>query len=182
MLKADFLEITGDVAGAKEIARQVYAEAEAMSFASFAERAKELLEDRTLLMLTERELVRFKQTDEDVYIADQSDDDLQRYARDFLEGLGLPPDRLTVAVKCCEFTREAAREHFRWCRYLEILEEQQRRFDPATAYRVLPNHKCVCEKFGYKTEIVTPDATALMGAFKQMYCATCNDRSPKQTI
>jgi hypothetical protein len=38
----------------------------------------------------------------------------------------------------------------------------------------------VCEKFGHETKIVTSDAKALIGAFKQLYCANCQDRAPKQ--
>ena len=180
ILKMDFLEIAGDLAGAKTLAEQIYPEADAMCFASFAERAKELLEDRTLLMQVERDATRLKQTDEDVSIAGQSDEDVQRFARDVLLSSGLPPSRLSVVEQCCNSLREVARERCNWCRHLDVLEEQPRTPDPATAYRVLPNQKCVCEKFDYETKIVTSDVRGLIDAFKHLYCASCKDRAPKQ--
>ena len=180
ILKMDFLELTGDLVRAKELARQIYPEADAMGFANFAERARELLEERTLLMRLERDVRQLKQTDEDVSIAGQSDEDLQRFAHDIVMSLGLPPARLPVVQRCCQSMREVTQERCRWCRYLELFEEQQRTFDPTTAFSVLPNQRCVCGKLGHETKIVTSDAKALIGAFKQLYCADCKDRDPKQ--
>ena len=177
---ADFLEIVGDIAAAREIAARIYPEAEAMGFAITAERAKELLEDRTLLMRTERDLTQFKQSDEDFYLANDSDESVVGFARDLVQSFGLPIDRLPVVAQCCKISRETARERIRWCRYLEVLEEKEPAFHPRIAYSRLPNHKCVCEKHGHETKTVTPDAMALMAAFKQVYCLDCKDRSPKQ--
>jgi hypothetical protein len=179
ILKMDFLELTGDLASAKELAGRIYPEAHALGFANIEERAKALMDDRTLLMQSERDLARFKQTDEDVSIAGQSDEEVQCFARDIQLSLCLPPSRLKVIEQCCQSLRDVARERCRWCRYLNILEEQPP-IDPVRAYSTLPNQKCVCEKFGHETKIVTSDAKALIGAFKQLYCANCQDRAPKQ--
>jgi len=180
ILNADFLEIIGDLAGAKEVAEQIYPEAEAMGFANIAQRAKELLDDRTMLMEFEREWARVKQTDEDVWFADQSDDKLQRFARDVLQIMYLPPNRLKVIEQYCQSLREVAQERVQWCRHLEMLEDLRQTRDPSTAFSVLPNRKCVCERFCYETEIITSDGDALIRTFKQLYCASCKDRSPKQ--
>jgi hypothetical protein len=180
ILKMDFLEIAGDLAAAKKLAEQIFPEADAMCFASFAERAKALLEDRTLLMQVERDVTRVKQTDEDFSIASQTDDEVQLFARDVVLSCGLPPSRLSVVEQSCRSLREVARERCSWCRHLDVLEEQPRTPDPATAYRVLPNQQCVCEKFDYETTIVTSDVRGLNDAFKHLYCANCKDRAPKQ--
>jgi hypothetical protein len=180
ILHADFLEIVGDVGGAKKLAAQICPEAEAMGFADIAERAKELLDDRTMLMEFEREWRRFQQIDEDIWFGDLSDQELQEFSRDALQSLDLPPARLGVVQQYCESLREVARERSQWCRHLQMLEELTQTRDLATAFSVPPNRRCMCEKFGYETTIVSPDATGLMGAFKQLYCAGCKDRSPKQ--
>lgn len=180
ILKADFLEIMGNLAGAKELAAQIHPEAEAMGFADIAERAKELLDDRTLLMEFEREWARFKQTDEDVSFASLSDDEVRQYARDILLSLGSPPDRLRVIQENCQSLREVARERCHWCRHLQMLEDRRQTRDPETAFSTVPNRRYKCDKFGYETAIITSDAQALIGAFKQLYCASCKDRSPKQ--
>jgi hypothetical protein len=179
ILKADFLEITGDIAGAKEIAAWVGPEADAMSFPTIAERARELLEDRTLLMVTEREMTRFNETDEDVWFANMTDEELHAFACDSLESMDLPAARGKVVEQYCHSLRVVARERSQWCRHLQVLDDLRQTSDPATAFSVLPNRKCICEKLGHATEIVTPEAEMLIVTFKNLYCQNCNDRAPK---
>ncbi|MGD0012056.1 MAG: DUF4365 domain-containing protein [Terriglobia bacterium] len=180
ILHADFLEIIGDLACAKELAARICPEAEAMGFADIAERARELLDDRTILMEFERDWSRFKQADEDISFGNLSDQEMRGFARDGLESLGLPPHCLEVFEQYCKSLREVARERSRWCRHIEMLEDIRQTRNPATAFSVLPNRKCVCEKLGYETENVTSDAQALIRAFKHVYCVNCKDRNPKQ--
>jgi len=180
MLRADFLEIIGDLACAKELAARIWPEAEAMGFADIAERARELLDDRTILMEFERDWNRFKHTDEDISFGNLSDQELRVFARDGLESLGLPPDRLEVLEQYCKSLREVARERSSWCRHLEMLEDMRQTRNPATAFSVLPSRKCVCVKLGYETENVSSDAQALISDLKRLYCGNCKDRNPKQ--
>jgi hypothetical protein len=179
-LEADLLEIIGDVAGAKEVAARTYPEAAAMGFASIAEHAKELLEDRSLLMRFEREVASLKHADRDVWFAALSDEELHEFAREVLLSVGSPPARAEVIAQYCQSLREVAQERCRWCRHLEMLEDLTQTTDPATAFRVLPNRSCHCAKFGFRTEIVTSDSHALIETFKQIYCASCKERSPKE--
>lgn len=180
MLNADFLEILGDLSGARELAARIYPEAEAMGFYDIAERARELLESRTLLMEFEKEDSRLRQGDDDIWFADMSDQDLRRFARDALQSFGLPPERLRVVEQYCGTLRDKAQARCRWCRHLEVLEDKSQTRDPVTAFRVLPNRQCKCLKFGHETRIPTPDVLALTGAFKNTYCLGCKDRSPLQ--
>lgn len=151
-----------------------------MGFTTIAERTKELLDDRTRLIQFQRELMRLRQMDQDFWIAKLSDDDLQPYVREVLMSVGSPPARPAVVEQYCRTLRESARERLNWCRHLRMLEDLTQTTDPATAFSILPNRKCVCEKFGYETETVTPDADALIAGLKQLYCGSCKDRSPKQ--
>jgi hypothetical protein len=180
MLNADLLEIVGDLASAKELAARIYPEAEAMGFANIAERAKELLEERTLLTQIERDMTRLKQTDEDVSFTNLGDDELARFARDALESMGLPEGRRKIVEEYCHSLRKVAQERWHWCRHLEMYDDLRQTRDPATAFSVLPNRRCVCKKFAYETQIETSNVHALISAFKQLYCASCKDRSPKQ--
>jgi hypothetical protein len=181
MLNADLLEIVGDLAGAKELAARIYPEAEAMGFANIAERAKELLEERTLLMQIERDMTRISQTDEDVSFANLSDDELVRFARDAVESMGLPEGRRKIVEEYCHSLRKVAQERCQWCCHLELYDDLRQTTDPATAFSVLPDRRCVCKKFAYGTQIVTSDVQALISAFKELYCASCKDRAPIQT-
>jgi hypothetical protein len=128
----------------------------------------------------ERDWSRFKQADEDISFGNLSDQEMRGFARDGLESLGLPPHCLEVFEQYCKSLREVARERSRWCRHIEMLEDIRQTRNPATAFSVLPNRKCVCEKLGYETENVTSDAQALIRAFKHVYCVNCKDRNPKQ--
>ncbi|MGO8733303.1 MAG: DUF4365 domain-containing protein [Terriglobia bacterium] len=180
VLNMDFLEIEGDLAGAKKLAKQIYPEAEAMCFASFAERAKETLEDRSLLMRIERDVKQLKLTDKDISMACMSDGDVKRFAQDILLSCRLPESRLGVVEECCKSLRVVAQERCNWCRHLDVWEEKPAEPDPATAFTHLPNQRCICEKFGHETRIITTDLRGLIGAFKQMYCTNCKDRVPLQ--
>jgi hypothetical protein len=179
-LHVDFLELIGDITAAKELAAKIRPEAEAMGFMNIAERAKELLEDRTILMEFERDLKYLKHADQDVVFASYSDEELHRFAHEVLHIVGSPSARPEVIDQYCLSLREIARERCHWCRYLQILEDLTQTTDQSIAFSTLPNRSCFCAKFGYETEIVTQNAHALIGTFKQLYCAVCTARSPKQ--
>jgi tetratricopeptide (TPR) repeat protein len=180
IINADILEALGDLDSAKKLAMRIHPEAEAMGFENIAQRAKDLLDERTTLMEFERELKRFKSADQDGWFSDVSDEELREFGRETLEAMGLPSSRLRVMEQYCESLRHIARERCHWCRHLQMLEDLTQTQDRATAFIALPNRRCICEKFGYGTNIVTSDAQALIGAFKRLYCAGCKDRSPKQ--
>ena len=100
--RADFLEIIGDLTAAKEVAAEVYPEAEAMGFINIAERTRELLEDRTLLMQFEKDVKRMENADQDIEFAAYSDVELEKFARGVTEIVGSPPARPEVVRQYCE--------------------------------------------------------------------------------
>jgi hypothetical protein len=178
-LQADFLEITGNLAAAKALASRVYPEAEAMGFAKIAERANELIEDRTITMQFERQVAQWNTTDQDVLFAEYDDAGLKRFAREVLDTVGSPPADAAVVEEYCRSLHEIAKERLYWCRHLDILENLGQTTHSSTPFNVLPDRRCSCRKFGYKTDIVTADAHALIATFKKIYCATCTNRDPK---
>lgn len=180
-IQADFLEIIGDLPAAKEVATAVCPEAEAMGLINIAERAKELLEDRTSLMQFERDVERMKNTDQDLEFAAYSDSELQRWAPVVTEIVGSPPARFEIVRQYCDSMREIAQERTTWCRYIQLKEDLSQTTDPEAAFSVLPDRSCVCLKLGFETKVVTSDAHALIEAFKRVHCTNCPDRSPKQS-
>lgn len=181
MLKADLLELAGDLSGAKEIASDAHPIAEAMSFATIAKWAKDILDDKTTVMEFEREWLAFMQTDRDVSFSELTDNQVRQYARDSLDSDGLPATRLDVIEQYIKSLRDVSRERVDWCRHILLLEDLRQTGDPGIAFTVLPNRKCVCDKLGYQTKIITSEAHSLISAFKQQFCASCKDRSPKRS-
>jgi hypothetical protein len=179
-LQAEFLEMLGDLAGAKELAARIYPEADAMGFVNIAERAKELLEDRTLLIQFQRGIAETKQSDRDVLWASDNEAESQRFASELLRIIGSPPARAEVVNQYCQSLREIARERLHWCRHLQMLEDLSQTTNPAVAFSVLSDRSCVCDKLGYQTSNVTSDAHRLIETFQNLYCEGCTPRSPKQ--
>jgi hypothetical protein len=180
MLRADFLEVVGDAANAKEIGREVYPIASAMGYLRLAERAKDLLDDKTLLMEFERGWIASKDVDDDIWFSLLPEDDLLLFANSTLRAYALPENRLPVVREYCRSLREIAGERVNWCRHIEMLENLDQTGDPATAYTAAPDRRCSCQLHGYATTIITSDATSLILSFKQLYCARCRNRSPKR--
>jgi hypothetical protein len=78
----------------------------------------------------------------------------------------------------CE--RAAAHERLSWCRHLMVLEDGAHANNRATLFLRPPNRSCRCERFGHHSIIPSTDGEALMKAFKQNWCASCQDRSPRR--
>ena len=88
--RVDFLEVLGDIEGARSIAKTMYPRASAMGFDGIAHRARELLDGNTLLTRFEEDLRKSDANDRDVERAEHSDDQLGRLAGHFYETLGNP--------------------------------------------------------------------------------------------
>lgn len=180
IINADILEAIGRLSEAKNLAQKILPEAEAMGFEDIARRARELIEDRSIIMEFERDIRRFKNSDPDEWFGVSSDEELHRFAETCLEAMDLPTDRLSIMERYCASLREIARERWNWCRHLEMKEDLTQTQDPARAFTVMPNRRCVCENFGFETSIITSDSRALIDAFKRLYCVSCKERSAKR--
>ena len=179
-LRADFLEVQGDLEGAKGIAATMHPLASAMGFEPIARRARELLDGDTLLTRFDRDVRKSAAADKDVERAAESDERLTRFAGYLFETLRAPPARYDVVLEHCRVVRQMAQERVNWCRHVVMLEDLFKSIIQETAYSELPSRKCRCEKFGYLTEHGSLDATRVIADFKQIYCGTCQARDPKQ--
>ena len=178
-VQADFLELQGDRVAAKTLAAKTYSEALALGIGPIAEHAKRLLDDDTLLLQWERKYQQMRAEDGDLVHASQSDEELNRIAKQMLLSVESPPARLGVIVELLRSFRQISRERLSWCRHLQIFEDLTKNRDPKIAYSELPTRKCHCDKFRYETAGASTDAFAVIAEFKQTFCASCLARDPK---
>jgi hypothetical protein len=179
MLLADVLELGGDIAGAKDLARDVLPAAQAMGLARLAVDAQRHLSGNTLLQETERTMRdACSPKDDDDATAAIPDDQIERYATSSLEALQLPPDRLPVLVREWISLRAAAREKLDWCRHLELRQNLLHTRSSATAYATDPPRICRCKLHGYRSLTASSDWGGVIGKFKMAYCSGCPDRKP----
>src|SRR5258708_18228719 len=174
---ADLLDVGGKTAEAQKIAEEVRAPALAMGYEHQILRADEHLSGNTAyqklmsVATTERDM--------DAMLAEASDEEMKRFAADCLEAIGLPKDRLPVVERDCFSMRDILQEQVHWCRHLDLIQDLTHAQSPQTHFLGDPTRWCICTKFRYKSNITTPDWLALIGAFKQVYCANCLAREPK---
>jgi hypothetical protein len=178
-LEAEFLEIQGDLAGAKALAEKFYPEAHAMGFKMIAEKASEILEDRTFLMRYEQESLKSDQEDGDVMRAKETDVQLVRVARQFLKIIGSPPAHPKKLQGYLRSLRIIAQERCQWCRHIKLLEDLTQTRDPAIAFSITPMRKCLCGRFEYESAVASVDVVAIIADFKRDYCKLCPARDPK---
>jgi hypothetical protein len=178
-VQADFFELQGDRVAAKALAANIYSEALALGIGPIAEHAKRLLDDETLLLEWKRTYHQMRAEDGDGQHANQSDEELNRVAKQMLLSVESPPARFEVIVELLRSVRQISRERVNWCRHLQILEDLTKNLDPKTAYRELPTRKCHCDKFHHETEDASTDAPAVIAEFKKNFCASCPARDPK---
>ena len=178
-LEAEFLEVQGDLSGAKALAEKFYPEAYAMGFKMIAEKASEILEDRTPLMRYEQERIRSDQEDPDVMRAKQTDVQLARIAAQLLEIIGSPPAHPKKLLGYARSLRIIAQERCHWCRHIQLLENLTQTTDPLSAFSVTPMRKCLCDRFDYESAGESVDVVAVIADFKRDYCNACPARNPK---
>jgi hypothetical protein len=179
-LKAGFLELQGDMEAARAIALTMHPIASAMGFGPTAQTAKELIDGDTLLTRFKRNFIENAAVDKDVELASNSDEQLARLARHFYGTLETPLSRYEVVLEHLRIIRQMAQERVNYCRHLFMLEDLSKSTIKETAFSELPSRKCQCTKFEYTTEHESLDATRVISEFKQSYCGTCRDRSPKR--
>lgn len=179
LILADTRELREDMQGANEIAKKIEPVAQALGYNDLAERARDVLQGQTVLQEFSRAATAFKSTDEDVSLASCSDAELEGMAQETVRAMNIRPERRPVVVRDWQAMRGIARERVTWCRHIQLLQDLRHTRSSATAYAVDPNRKCVCEKHGHQTTVLTPDWQGLVAGFKSQYCETCGDRAPK---
>ena len=178
-LKIRFLEVEGDLAGAKAAAEKLYPEADAMGFNAIAEEAREVLEDRTLLMRHAQDIAKSDLQHRDQLQATQSDEQLARIAAQVLRIVGSPPAHPKKLLGYMRSLRFIAQERCGWCRHLQLQENLAQTRDPATAFGVSPMRRAICDKFEHVSSGESVDVVTVVEDFKRQYCHACSARKPR---
>jgi hypothetical protein len=179
LLLADLFEMAGQEGAARGLAEGALVVAQAMSYVRLEAHAREHLTGQTIVRQFEAKVAERQQEDEDVHIADATDEELRGMARHTLGSIALPPERLPVVERECFSLRTIARERITWCRHLQLLQNLLHQQSLSTHYRTDPPRVCRCELHGYTSAIEHPDPDVVIRAFKEAHCAGCPDRGPK---
>jgi hypothetical protein len=178
-LNIRFLEVQGDIGGAKAAAEKLYPEADAMGFKAIAEEAGEVLEDRTLLMRYEQDISKSDLQHRDQLQAAQSDEQLSRMAKHLLKIIGSPPAHPKKLVGYMRSLRFIAQERCGWCQHLQLWENLTQTNDSATAFSVSPMRKVICDKFNHISSGESVDVVVIVEDFKHEFCHSCSARDPR---
>ena len=178
-IESEVLEIQGDLAAARALAEKFYPEAQAMGFEAVAERASEILENRTFLMRYEQERRASELEDADAGRANVTDEQLARITHLLQEIVGSPPAHPKKLLGYMRSLRTIAQQRCEWCRHVQILEDLTETTDPRKAFSTTPMRKCLCARFGYESTGASVDVVAVISNFKFDYCRFCTARSPK---
>jgi len=176
---ADLYLLGSQREAAQALSRSVLPQAEAMEYSALVERAKEHLEGRALPdKLREMHDHAFT-ADEDIGLANMTDDQARAFARDVCEEKGIPRERLRVAEQDVFAFREIARERLDWCRHINLIQDLTHTQSSSTMYSSDLRHDAECEKYSYRTNIGSSDPQVVIGAFKANFCEGCPSREPK---
>ena len=179
MLMANCLDLIGRVDQAKSIAFEVLKVAKAYDFTEIVSDAEAQIKELPLHRRMEHSLRRKASEDPDVKFAKHSDQELKEYLLYTMEALGVPSDRFPMVERECHCERDVARERLNWCRHIKVMQDQGHLRSPRTMYLSDPTRYCICEHYGYRSAIGSPDWKTVIRAFKDAYCVDCESRSPK---
>jgi hypothetical protein len=178
-LRVRFLEIKGDLDGARTAAEKLFPEADAMGFNAIAEEAREALENRTLLMRYEQDIAKSDLLHRDQLQATQTDEQLSRLTQQMVKIIGSPPAHPKKLLGYMRSLRFIAQERCGWCRHLQLQENLTQTTDPATAFSVSPMRRVICEKFNHVSGGESVDVIAIVEDFKRDFCHSCSARDPR---
>lgn len=180
MVRADFLELVGREAEAKEIANKVLPMAKAMDYTIIVSRAEEHISGQGYRRKLEAVHAKKSEEEKVASSANMSDEKLREYAAQALKIYGLPATRLPVMEREYASIRDVAREQLGWCRHIDRRNDDWHERHPATMYRTDPHRICICNLHGFRSSNTNPDWKLLSVAFKRRYCEKCPDRNPFQ--
>jgi hypothetical protein len=182
MLLADLFELAGQQAAARSLAEHVLPRARAMGYTRVESLAQDHLSGGSMMWRLEARIRQGPGEDNDARLAAADDEEMRRFARDCLAAARLPPERFPIVERECFSLRDVAREHLRWCKHLEVIQDLRHTRHVATHYREDPERWCHCALHGDRSAISSTDWGALISAFKQTRCQGCPDRAPKGEV
>lgn len=179
LLLSDLFELAGQETAATSLAEGAAVVAEAMDYSQLAARARDHIEGTTVFRQFQAELRRRQSEDEDIHMANRSDEDILAIAQHSLDTLELPLERLPVLEREWFSQRRVSRERLQHCRHIQLLQDLTHEQNPSTHFHADPARICVCGLHAYRSVNQVSDSEAVISDFKQAYCTGCPDRSPK---
>lgn len=178
MLVADIYELLGREAEARAIASEVLPKAKAMEYAALIWRAEAHLNEQTMVAKL-KDIGRPRSEEESAAMyTNFTDQEIIKFAKRFVEIVGLPLERLPIVERDMSSRRDISREKFEWCRHLELIQDLEHERHIETHYAVDPKRYSKCSLLAYESRIGDSDWMAVIGAFKRTYCANCAHKSP----
>ena len=177
LVESDVADLVGDRVRAVEIASAVRETAATLRYADVVRIADKAIAS-SLTERIQKDVRRMGAEGVGVFIAEMSDQDLDRYARDTLEMMRLPEDRLSVVRDGIECQRALARLQRDWCRHLELREDGAHLETRRTLWLQAPEQIAVCNLLDRRSGIGTRDWEAVLTTFRRFHCDGCTHRAP----
>jgi hypothetical protein len=179
LLLADCFYLAGDPEAAAILAEEALVVAQAMCYSRLESHAREYTDGVTNFDQFQATITERLEQDEDVLLANDSNERLRALALHSLDAMQLPAERLPGVEREWRSLRLISLERVGWCKHINLMQDLTHIQHPATAYLTDPPRSCVCEKHGHKSYIQHTEAEVVINAFKRAYCHECRDRSPK---
>jgi len=177
LVESDVADLVGDRVRAVEIASAVRETAATLRYADVVRIADKAIAS-SLTERIQKDVRRMGAEGVGVFIAEMSDQDLDHYARDTLEMMRLPEDRLSVVRDGIECQRALARLQRDWCRHLELREDGAHLESRRTLWLQAPDQIAVCNLLDRRSGIGTRDWEAVLTTFRRFHCDGCTHRAP----
>ena len=171
----------GQIEEARREAQNILPIVQAMQYPLLEVQAQQILEGRTVLENAQSYALANSQEDEDERWARETDEGLRQFARQQLENLELPVERLPAMEKDAFSMRGVARQRLSWCRHIELIQDKTHTFNSETLYANDPFHVGRCQKFGFNLGFECTDWKIALSSFQHSVCRGCPCRSPKNT-
>jgi hypothetical protein len=179
LLLVDLLELDGKAAEAKVLADECLVVTEAMGYSGLTKKAREHSEGNTPLKKFQAALNLSRSEDPDFHMAKAPDGELRKMAGDILKALGLPPERLKFLEIELFSQRRLCKEQVKFCQHLQMNQDRAHLKHPSTFFQADPVRYCGCMIHPYRSRNPSNHADYVIDDFKQTFCDSCSDNSPK---
>lgn len=174
--------LEGRIEEARYKAVQVLPIAEAFQLPLVVTHARQIVEGKTMLENARSINAATVQEDEDHRVAREPDARLKQFARQQLENLQLPAERLPVLEREAFAMREEAQARLNWCRHIELIQDKTHTLEHTTLYAQDPYRMARCHAVNLSLAFECTDPKIAISSFQYRVCQGCPLRSPKQPL
>lgn len=132
--------------------------------------AKKSLEDGTMFKI-----------DGDISKYHLSDEEIEIYAKQYLNTFDLPKERLENVKKDYWWSEQDHKEANSWCRYISTVQDLKHTLSMSTLYSIDPKRFILCKLLGCRSSNPGTNRELLISEFKSFYCKTCTKRKPDES-